>query len=196
MSFSEYIILSAYISKSLGYIQGFASMRSVIEPTYVVLTRVKSFLDYQDETQEGQNIEKCRSVEFEKVNFNYPGKENMVIKNLSFSLNEGEILHITGKNGTGKTTLTELLIGLFAPTSGRILINGIPIQDINISSLRKRIGVVSQDVVLFNDTIANNILLGSDKEKGKVLKLISDLEFEGFLMRLKMDLIQSSAMVA
>ncbi len=74
-------------------------------------------------------------------------------------MNKGEIIAIVGSSGSGKTTLVDLLPRFFDPTAGRILIDGINTKEINIHDLRKLMGIVTQETVLFNDSIRNNIAL-------------------------------------
>ena len=82
----------------------------------------------------------------------------------SFDIKKGESLAITGRTGSGKTTIAQLLARLYDVTEGEITVNNIPITQINLPSLRKNIGYVNQDVFLFSDTVANNIAFGSHVE--------------------------------
>ncbi len=97
-------------------------------------------------------------IEFRNVTFAYEEKE--VIKNVSFTINKGETVALVGSSGGGKTTLTDLLCRFYDVNSGEILIDGVNIKDYYLTSLRENMGSVSQDVVLFNDTIRENIALG------------------------------------
>lgn len=103
------------------------------------------------------------SIEYRNVSFAYDsngGEQVNVIDNLSFTIAKGQKVAIVGPSGAGKTTLADLLPRFYDPTSGEILIDGTPIKDMNINSLRRNIGVVSQNCILFNDTVANNITFG------------------------------------
>jgi ATP-binding cassette, subfamily B, multidrug efflux pump len=82
------------------------------------------------------------------------------LKNVSFTIKKGQKLAITGRTGTGKTTIAELLNRMYEPTEGEILIDGKPIQHYTKNALRQAIGYVPQDVFLFSDTVQNNILFG------------------------------------
>ncbi|MDW8303030.1 MAG: ABC transporter ATP-binding protein, partial [Bacteroidia bacterium] len=98
-------------------------------------------------------------ITFENVSFSYhQGQE--VLKNITLSIPKGSSLGIMGSVGSGKTTLAHLLVRMYEPTQGRILIDDIPIQTHNLSILRQQIGYVPQDVFLFSDTIYNNIAFG------------------------------------
>ncbi len=104
-----------------------------------------------------QELKKLETVEFKSVSFQYPGKESYVLRKVSFNLPTGESLALVGPSGVGKTTITKLLLRFYAPTSGQILINGLPIENFTQDSIRNLIGTVMQDVVLFNETIEENL---------------------------------------
>lgn len=99
------------------------------------------------------------AIEFENVSFKYPGTENYVLKNVSLRIEHGEKLSIVGYNGAGKSTFIKLICRLYAPTEGRITLDGIDIQTIDYSLYRKMLGVVFQDFQLFAFSVKENILL-------------------------------------
>ncbi len=98
---------------------------------------------------------------FENVGFKYPNSHKWAVRNLSFQLQAGEKLALVGENGAGKTTLVKLLARLYEPTEGRILVDGIDIKDINLSSLRQNIGIIFQDYIKFQLRVAENIAIGN-----------------------------------
>lgn len=99
------------------------------------------------------------SLEFRDVTFSYPGHDQIVLEDVSFKLDRGQTLALVGPSGTGKTTLVKLLLRLYEPTSGQILINNQPLADFTGDSLRQHMGVVMQDVALFNATFEENLRL-------------------------------------
>lgn len=99
-------------------------------------------------------------IAFEKVGFQYAGAERAAVTDVSFELTKGRVLALVGASGAGKSTLTDLLPRFYDPTSGRITIDGVDIRDIRLDDLRGLMGIVSQDPVLFNDTVYNNIAFG------------------------------------
>ncbi len=101
-------------------------------------------------------------IEFKNVTFTYEDTEITALKNISFTINEGETVAILGKTGSGKSTILDLIARLYDVTSGEILIDDIPIKQLNIDSLRKSIGAVPQDAFLFSDSIKNNIKFGKE----------------------------------
>ena len=101
-----------------------------------------------------------KTIEFKKVHFSYiPGSE--VLKNISCVIKKGEIAAIVGASGSGKSTMVDLIPRFFDVTAGGILLDGVDLRDINIDSLRAQMGIVTQETILFNDSVANNIAYGS-----------------------------------
>ena len=107
-------------------------------------------------------------INFNDVSFSYPTKKStIIIDNLNMEVEPGKTVAIVGSSGSGKTTLTNLLLRFYDVDKGEILINGIDIKDINLSWLRKNIGIVSQEPVLTSGTIRENILYGVDNYNEK-----------------------------
>jgi ABC-type multidrug transport system fused ATPase/permease subunit len=101
------------------------------------------------------------TIEFDNVGFGYPGAASPALRGVSLSIPHGATYAFVGPNGCGKTTLLSLIPRLFDPEQGRVVIDGRDIREFNIRSLRKQIGVVTQDTVLFRGTIADNIAYGA-----------------------------------
>lgn len=104
-----------------------------------------------------------RSMEFQNVSYQYPNTQCFAVQDVSFAINAGQTVAIVGPNGSGKTTLVSLLPRLLAPTAGTILIDGCDTAEHSLRSLRRQIGIVTQETVLFNATIAENISYGLRK---------------------------------
>ncbi|MEI7801840.1 MAG: ABC transporter ATP-binding protein [Bacteroidota bacterium] len=101
-------------------------------------------------------------VEFHNVSFTYDNTGITALKNISFQLKAGEKMAVIGRTGAGKSTMANLFTRVFDVTEGSILLDGIDIRSINLNSLREQVGVVPQDVLLFSDTVTNNISFGND----------------------------------
>jgi subfamily B ATP-binding cassette protein MsbA len=120
-------------------------------------------LDTAQEVDQGKQ-ELLRSkgeISFENVSFRYPGAERIALDDISFHVKEGQTVALVGASGGGKTTISALIPRFYAVTSGRVLIDGNDINDVTLASLRQNIALVSQDVILFNDSVAANIAYGS-----------------------------------
>jgi len=99
-------------------------------------------------------------IEFKDVSFSYPGQDMEALRHVSLRLNAGEHVGILGRVGSGKTTLQKLILGLYQPTSGSVLIDGIDLRQIDPAELRRQIGYVQQDVTLFYGTLRDNLTMG------------------------------------
>ncbi|MFA6349813.1 MAG: ABC transporter ATP-binding protein [Candidatus Omnitrophota bacterium] len=102
-------------------------------------------------------------VVFENIWFNYDSKE--ILRNINLKVKRGSMLAVVGPSGVGKSTLVDLIPRFYDPKQGRVLIDGIDIKDVSLRSLRDQIGIVSQETILFNDTIRANISYGSSQAK-------------------------------
>jgi ATP-binding cassette subfamily C protein LapB len=101
------------------------------------------------------------AIEFKNVSFTYPGQQQSVLNNISFKLKAGEKVAFIGRVGSGKSTIQRLILGLYQPTQGSILIDGIDLRQIDPAELRRAAGFVPQDVSLFYGTLKENITLGA-----------------------------------
>ncbi len=122
--------------------------------------RLIELLDIEAEHADRPNaiaLTRLNSITFENVSFHYPGKDEYALKNVSFHLDAGLTLALVGTSGSGKSTIVKLLMRFYDVSEGRILINGIDLRDYQQRSVRALMGVVLQDVALFNDSIGENI---------------------------------------
>ncbi|MBB3221162.1 ABC transporter ATP-binding protein [Pseudoduganella umbonata] len=122
--------------------------------------RLVELLDVEAEVADrpdAQPLQSLQSITFDNVDFRYPGKDEYALRDVSFHLAAGESLALVGTSGSGKTTIVKLLMRFYDPTGGRILVNGRDLRDWQQRSVRALMGVVLQDVALFNDSIGENI---------------------------------------
>ena len=127
----------------------------------ISIDRVNEILDCESEEQNGEPIDSIEDICFRDVSFSYePDGSHQVLHQIAFNIRKGERVAVAGASGTGKTTIMGLLTRLYDPTSGEILVNGRPIQEWSIRDLRGQIGIVSQDIQLFDETIRYNLQMG------------------------------------
>lgn len=101
------------------------------------------------------------AIEFRQVNFTYPQQQNTALANLSMTVKPGEKIGIIGRSGSGKSSLAKLLVGLYQPDSGTLLVDGVDIRQIDVSELRHNIGYVPQDIQLLSGTLRDNLVSGA-----------------------------------
>ncbi len=104
-------------------------------------------------------------IQFKGVEFSYPGVDSKVLKGIDLAIEPGETVAFVGRSGSGKTTITSLLLRFYNTTAGAILVDGVPVQEYRLTNLREQIALVGQNTTLFNDTVARNIAYGSLERK-------------------------------
>lgn len=138
------------------------TVNSEFQKGMAACSSVFAVLDQSIEEDTGtMDIERARGeIEFKDVSFSYQNSENLALKNLSFKVEPGKSLALVGRSGSGKSTISSLLLRFYIASKGSVCIDGKDIRDYKLSQLRQQFAYVSQQVVLFNDTIANNIAYG------------------------------------
>ena len=156
--FILYVNILTWPVTSLGWVT------SIVQRAAASQTRINEFLDIQNDIVSKENLEVSLEgdIEVKNLSFVYPDSGIKALNDVSFQIKAGQTLGIIGTTGSGKSTIANLLLRMYDPTKGEILLDGKNIQRYSISSLRKQMGFVPQDVFLFSDTIANNIAFGLD----------------------------------
>lgn len=153
----------------LSFSMGLDGTVSRFRRAQVSIRRLGGFLGQEEERQGGLDAEEIRDIVFDRIHFTYPGSGGKEIyQGLSQRWRRGRLYFIEGGNGAGKTTLIKLLTGIYDVSEGRILLNGIPLQEYRLASLRERIVVVPQENVLFRGSIRDNLTCGQDISAGQV----------------------------
>ncbi len=171
----------------MGYVYGpahfLATANIQLQGALASLERVSALFDIvpEENLDQGQVAEKLRGeVEFKDVTFSYDGKE-MVLEEISFKVKPGEWIAVVGPSGVGKTTLISLLLSFYKPQEGEIYYDDLPLSAYNLSSLRKRIGYLSQNPYILSGTIIDNLKYGSkdatDREVIKMAKIAGIHDF-------------------
>lgn len=158
-------IFGLFLGSLLSLIRPFkklSQVHSLNQQAVAASVRIYEVLDTKPSIQDKPNAMALTgfhtSIVFEDVWFKYA--DNEVLKEINLEVKKGQIVAIVGPSGTGKTTLVDLVARFYDPYKGRILVSGIDIRDVTLSSLRQQIGIVSQETILFNDTIRGNIAYG------------------------------------
>jgi ABC-type multidrug transport system fused ATPase/permease subunit len=162
---TKFFTLLACFVAMLEPMRKLSDVNGKIQQTNAAAARVFEVIDMDVEPNYAHSLPQLpphqRSVEFRDIVFSYPGHEEIVLDHVSITVKSGQNVAVVGGNGSGKTTLLQLLPRLYTPTSGQVLIDGIDTSTVSLRSLRKQIGLVTQDTLLFADTIFNNIAYGT-----------------------------------
>lgn len=181
-----YFTFSLYVLMFFRPLADLAERYNVLQSAMAAAVRIFHVLDTPSEKAKDHGkitLKEIRSIAFENVWFAYE-KENWVLKGLSLNLKQGETGAIVGMTGEGKSTIMSLLLRFYEPQQGIISINGIPIQNYTLVSLRQHFSVVLQDPVLFSGTIADNIsLFNPDISRTFINQVVDYLEMQGLVQR-------------
>lgn len=156
--FILYVNILTWPVTSLGWIT------SIVQRAAASQTRINEFLDIENDIVSTADLSTTieGDIEVKDLSFVYPDSGIKALNQISFKIKAGETLGIIGTTGSGKSTIANLLMRMYDPTTGHIEIDGQDIRRYNISNLRRQMGFVPQDVFLFSDTISNNIAFGLD----------------------------------
>ena len=150
-------------------------LTSIVQRAEASQKRINEFLKVEPKIKNdvSQETPINGDIEFKNVTFTYEDTEITALNDISFRINAGETVAFLGKTGSGKSTILDLVARLYDVTSGEVLIDGVPIQEKNLNSLRSAIGAVPQDAFLFSDTIENNIRFGNENASLEEIKEVA-----------------------
>ncbi len=147
-----------------GPIKNLAQMNSTLQLGLASAERIFSIMDEVPSVVEPKSPAPfpalTKGIRFENVSFRYPSRETWALHDVSLEIKPGEVVALAGPSGSGKTTFVHLLLRLFDPTEGRITIDGIDLREMSSHNLREHLGLVSQETILFNDTVFGNVAVG------------------------------------
>jgi subfamily B ATP-binding cassette protein MsbA len=125
------------------------------------------------------------NIKFENVTFSYPDSPEIILNKINFTANKGEIIAFVGSSGAGKSTLVDLIPRFYDPTNGAVLIDGKDLRKVKLEDLRKLMGIVTQETILFNETVYKNIAYGVENvPKEKVIEVAKMANAHDFIMEL------------
>jgi subfamily B ATP-binding cassette protein MsbA len=134
---------------------------TTLQETRASIERVDTLLESKHEERGTRVVDGFRdSLDFDRVSFSYPGNPQPVLRDITLSIRPGEVIAVVGRSGVGKSTLVDLIPRFNRATGGMIRLDGIDLNELDLYSLRELIGIVSQDIILFDDTVRENIAFG------------------------------------
>lgn len=168
---SEYIVLINAITQISNNLVLDAQYLSRLQDNYLYIQNIRGFFTYEpkiSESQKGKPVDKeDLLLKMENVCFSYFGQEKEVLTDINLSIEKKQKIVLVGENGAGKTTLVKLLMRLYDPTKGRILLNGSDVKEYGVREYRSLFGTVFQDFRIFSLTVAENVLMRRMKEEDK-----------------------------
>jgi subfamily B ATP-binding cassette protein MsbA len=188
MDGARLITFMIIVMRLLPPLKQLSQMPTTAQQSLAAAERLFAVLDQSTEERTDRGTRTVTGVreglEFDHVTFAY--EEEPVLVDVSFRARRGDIIALVGPSGAGKSTLVDLIPRFYEPTGGRILLDGVDTKEIRLDSLRSLTGVVSQDTVLFNDTVVRNIAYGGAAEKSRdhVIRAARDANAHEFIMQL------------
>lgn len=164
MTPGEFFVFLFFLFSLYDPVRKLSRIQNALQHALAACQRVFALLDTHTELVDRPHAIALTSfrekIEFRNVSFRYPDAEEYVLRNVNLTIRAGEMVAIVGMSGVGKTTLVKLLPRFYDVTEGAILIDGVDIRDVRLDSLRHLIALVTQEVILFNDTVRHNIAYG------------------------------------
>jgi len=164
----SYIAFMGYLIYLYGPVRNFASTNIYINYARNSFRRLRELMDILPEERGNIVLENISSIRFNDVSFAYE-KSTEIIRGLNLSIGAGEKILIAGESGCGKSTIAKLILGLYIPKKGNILINGIDLKDVNKKDFRERIGYISQNVFVFTQSLRENLTFSNKNVSDEIL---------------------------
>lgn len=181
LSFGVFILFFGSIMSIISPIKKLGNVHALIQQALAANERIYDVLDAQVTVKEKPDAiaigELKGSIEIKNVDFHYAQDSGTVLKNIDLEVCTGEIVAIVGPTGTGKTTLVNLIPRFYDPVKGVVTIDGIDVRDVTLRSLRKQIGIVTQEIILFNDTVRANIAYGYAEATDVQIQAAAEMAF-------------------
>jgi ABC-type bacteriocin/lantibiotic exporter with double-glycine peptidase domain len=186
LTIGDYVAFAGYLAKLFGPTQMIASLSLTLQPVTIALQRVSNLFDLVTEEEDEKRTLQVSNLKgeivFKNVSFCYEDREE-TLQDVTFSIKPEETVAFVGPSGSGKTTIIRLVLGFYKASEGEILIDGQNIDKYVLADLRERIGIVSQNIFLFNDTIRNNIRYSkSDASEEEIMGAARIAQAHDFIM--------------
>jgi len=188
MNGTELVTFMIMVMRLLPPLKQLSQMPTVAQQSLAAAERLFGVLDLVTETQLDRGTRGvtglANGIEFERVNFAY--ERDAVLSDISFTARCGDVIALVGPSGAGKSTLVDLIPRFYEPSSGRILLDGVDTRAIRLDALRSLTGIVSQDTVLFNDTVIRNIAYGAAgaRSRDDIERAARDANAHEFILQL------------
>src|SRR3989344_2774297 len=181
LSFGVFILFFGSIMSIISPIKKLGNVHALIQQALAANERIYDVLDAQVTVKEKPDAvvvgELKGSIRLKDVDFHYAEDSGVVLKNINLEVRKGEIVAIVGPTGTGKTTLVNLIPRFYDPLKGVVTIDGVDVRDVTFQSLRKQIGIVTQESILFNDTVKANIAYGYAEASDAQIQAAAEMAF-------------------
>jgi ATP-binding cassette subfamily B protein len=163
ITIGDYVVLSSAIVSTTWMVYSFTDALTAVINNGLFIENFKAFMFYRPKINENQKgivlNHPVETIEFKNVWFRYDGQDKYALKNISMTLTSGEKAAVVGINGSGKSTLIKLIMRLYDPTEGEILLNGINIKEYDLHKYRMLIGTTFQDFAVFSATVLENVVM-------------------------------------
>jgi len=181
LSFGVFMLFFASILQVIRPIKRMANVQTIIQQALVANTRIYEVLDTKPsvvEKPDALELEVMKEkIEIKQVVFHYDVSSGLVLQDINLDIKKGELVAIVGPTGSGKSTLVNLIPRFYDVTQGHILFDGVDVKDVSFKSLRGQVGVVTQEAILFNDTVKNNIVYGTFDATMDQIKMVAQMAF-------------------
>jgi subfamily B ATP-binding cassette protein MsbA len=168
-TFFVFLVAALKLSSPIKYL---SKLNEDVQPALAACERIFGILDTQPEVRDAPHARPIRSfddrIEYQGVSFAYDDESGPVLHDVSLTVRKGEALALVGPSGGGKSTIVDLLPRFYDPVAGRILFDGVDLREVRVADLRAQLGIVTQEVILFHDTVAANVAYGTKPDRARL----------------------------
>jgi len=181
LSFGVFMLFFASILQVIRPIKRMANVQTIIQQALAANTRIYEVLDTKPTVVEKDNAFELETfkdkIEIENVNFHYDTASGTVLQGINLTIKKGELVAMVGPTGSGKSTLVNLIPRFYDVTQGHILFDGMDVKEVSFKSLRGQVGIVTQEAILFNDSVKNNIAYGTFDVTMEQVQQVAEMAF-------------------